>query len=474
MTEHRYVGQWWLPGQRERSVGGILEVSDPGNIRLEIAGRFFDPFGGASEPLDVVHGAADGRSITLFDVIRYNGSEYRRAAQEDTDIEVLSPAVCLLGVHLESQDDCVFSEMVVEVSHLTTWSCRSGFKWGYTEEPGGGTARTFVLAPVRSIGAEFDEAFDIEFDWGSSRRGPNSDAESRKLVVEETVRLRVSAGLPQAWNGFEHAVAAIRDLVTLATQSPCIATNRVLLIHLPQRPKYPLRVESFMRSRPIETSKVGDHDLLFRLHNIDLDDAIKAWRQLRELVGLSIHVLFGIDYHPSVYYENQLLNAASAAEGLHAKLFPNSTAIDPVEHKVLRASLKTLDLSAERKQWLFDQTGHNRPGLQKRLLELCDVPDQQAVDSLLHERELWARWLSRARNAIAHADDGQLQKGVPEEVRYRLTYVTKALLHLVLLERIGVSAELQRSAVENQWIYVANAFEVEVEKERVRLVSKQT
>lgn len=356
---------------------------------------------------------------------------------------------------------------------LTTWSCGSGFQWEYTEEPGGGTTRRFVLAPVRSIGAEFDEAFDIEFDWGSSRRGPNSDAESRKLVVEETVRLRVSAGLPQPWNGFEHAAAAIRDLVTLATQSPCITTNRVLLIHQP-RPNCPLRVESFMRSRPVETSKVSSHDLLFGLHDIDLDGAIKAWRELRELVGLSIHVLFGIDYHPSVYYENQLLNAASAAEGLHAKLFPNSTAIDPAEHEAVRESLKTLDLSAERRQWLFDQTGHNRPGLQQRLLELCDVPDQQAVDSLLQDRELWARWLSRARNAIAHANDGQLQKSVPKEVRYRLTYVTKALLHLVLLGRIGVSAELQRSAVENQWIYVANAFEVEVEKERRRLASKKT
>ncbi len=408
--------------------------------------------------------------------MRDNGSEYKRAAQEETDVEVLSPAVCLFGVHLSAQDVCAFKEVVVEVTHLTTWSCRSGFGERLTvadESAGRRRKVEFELASLPSIGAEFNEAFDIEFDWGHYRRGPNSDAEARKLMIDEIVRLRVSSGLPQQWNGFEHVVAAVRDLVTLATQSPCIATNRMLLIHLPGRPKYPLEVRCFMRSKPVETSNFAMHDLLFGLNDIDLDDLVFKWRELRETVGLSIHVLFGIDYHPGVYYENELLNAASAAEGLHAKLFPKSTSIDPAEHKALRASLKTMSLRAELKQWLFDQTGHNRPGLQQRLLELCGVPDQDAVDSLLGDRELWARWLSRARNAIAHADDGQLQR-VPEEVRYRLTYVTKALLHLVLLQQIGVAAELQRSSVSDRWMYVANIFKSEVEEERTRLARSRS
>ena len=89
---------------------------------------------------------------------------------------------------------------------------------------------------------------------------------------------------------------------------------------------------------------------------------------------------------------------------------------------------------------------------------LAALPDADAVQTLLPDVEQWAGRLVRARNVVAHAD------GVPtdhaELVRWAglcqaLAEVTYALVSLVLLAELGLSAEVQRRAATNQDFLVA-------------------
>lgn len=89
-----------------------------------------------------------------------------------------------------------------------------------------------------------------------------------------------------------------------------------------------------------------------------------------------------------------------------------------------------------------------------------------AVDDLLGDRDTWAKWLSRARNSIGHLNTGELEKNVPEDARYRLTYVTKALLHLVLMQQLGIGSSYQRKAVNDNWGYSAREFKASVARYR--------
>ena len=79
--------------------------------------------------------------------------------------------------------------------------------------------------------------------------------------------------------------------------------------------------------------------------------------------------------------------------------------------------------------------------------------------------EVWARWLKNARNAIGHLNTDELERRVPEDARYRLARITKALLHLVILNQLGISAEHQRRAVQDIFDYSARQFREEVEIE---------
>jgi hypothetical protein len=57
---------------------------------------------------------------------------------------------------------------------------------------------------------------------------------------------------------------------------------------------------------------------------------------------------------------------------------------------------------------------------------------------------MWAKWLWSARNAIGHLNTDELQAKVPED--------------LVILNELGMSPEVQRRLVSEEWSYSATAF----------------
>jgi hypothetical protein len=132
---------------------------------------------------------------------------------------------------------------------------------------------------------------------------------------------------------------------------------------------------------------------------------------------LPLDVLLGLDYERGGYYQNRLFNAASAAEGFHTALFPDSTGLPPDEHaSVVRQVTGALFYFLKKhKEWALSRIKDNRPGLKDRLVELVTKADAEAVESLLSDVETWARWLKNARNAIGHLNTGELEKKVPLE-----------------------------------------------------------
>ena len=119
-------------------------------------------------------------------------------------------------------------------------------------------------------------------------------------------------------------------------------------------------------------------------------------------------------------------------------------------------------LEADQRAWVKGRTGDNRPGLKVRYLELATKADSDAVGRLLTDVDTWAKWLRTARNAVGHLNTGELDAKVPEDARFRLEYVTRALLHLILLSELGISADIQRAVVDEAWDYSVEQFGIAV------------
>lgn len=459
MSERRYVGKWWVPSASDHKVGGVLEIGESGQSRLELTDELL-----GNEGAQILHGVADGRPITLFEVCLANGTK-KNIAQHVTNVEVVRAGLVLVGIHLVDGEEECFSGVEVSISHLATWAQRSGISQFYESSVNGKSVSRHraEFEPLDSVVARvnWDES-ELAFNWILTMTGPKDEAWSRSYHVDESVRLKIVSDKPRSLDGYDNLIQAVQDLVTLGVQSACVITDRVLLINRPDRRDY--RVDLFFESgRAFTEEAIKPRSILFRLSDIDdFGATIELWLSLREKIGLPLHVLFGLDYDLGGYYENRIFNAASAAEGFHTALCLAKKAISDDDHAEIKARVDEV-FDGKQKAWIKQRIGDNRPGLKDRYVELAAMADSESILKLVGDIDIWAKWLKNARNAIGHLNTDELDKKVPEGARVRLTDITKAMLHLILINQIGIGVEVQRRAVAEIFDFSARSFRKAVE-----------
>jgi hypothetical protein len=499
-SARRYVGQWWLPAEPGRTVGGVLDIDSDTGLRLELTDQLLP--GGLNPVLaPIIHGHADGREVTLLDCMPANGG-HTVIAQVITTTQVTRPRVALIGLHLADASDAVFDGLEVSITGLTPWAVSSGIQVSYVARPGSNDRFNMLLRWIEPVEATLPgpAPLTLSLNWYPKSSGltGTADLHSRVYRVEERVALRMRSTTPQAWNGFTSSAVAVRDLMTVATQTPCRITQRTLLVATQAAQEFH-RIDLYFKSGsrwPDREDQFRETEMVFTLQDFDFAHITQRWFALRDTIGMPLDVLLGLDYQPGGFYENRLFNAASAAEGFHAALFPNSTALPTQVHVALKKRVsnalaglkkrllnKVTSLIGElptherdkvvelvtgvkdptQREWVMNRLGDNRPGLMARYLELATKADSEAVDALLTDVETWAGWLRDARNAIGHVNTGKLAEKVPDEdALYYLVTITRALLHLVVLAELGVSADTQRRLVDDEWNYAAERFRAAV------------
>ncbi|WP_415973798.1 HEPN domain-containing protein [Rhodococcus sp. 077-4] len=462
MKEQRFVGKWWVPSNENRQIGGVLTVDVDGHSELELVDELIDE----DDPVAMVYGAAQGRDITLLDVMSKGTS--RVFAQNVSAVERSQPGAVIVGFHLESPTQEVFDHIDVQISNLTTWARDTSIEetTTFTEHEDGMTivSDEIKITPPEAVFARLDaHEVDVAMRRVVRRSGTKERAWARSLDIQEEVTLRISANSPRSWDGFTPTLLAFRDLITLAVQSGSVIGARKLLIDIADRPT-PYVVDLYVNGGGEVSDARRHRDLLFDLRDVDFETVINRWVAIRTQIGLPLDVLLGLDYIKTGYYENRLFNAASAGEGFHTGLYPDSKQLTTEQHAAIKARVAEV-FEGDDLTWVKQQVSWNRLGLKDRYMELAGHADQKAVTALLTDAETWARWLKNARNSIGHVDTDALAKAVPDSARFLLTDITRAFLHLVLLQELGLDPELQRRAVDNLYTFRAGQFREAVDKD---------
>lgn len=382
-------GQWWMPSNRDRTGAGNLTTVDDGSLRLELDHRIV-PWTNNSR---IVWGeTADATPVTLL------GCLVLSAGQLTQEVHV---HVALIGAHIASADDAIFREVSVSLSNLTDWATRGPDEPPLPEQ---------ITNPQR----------------------PGEQLSLRRVGRE--VQLVIESDEPRQWADFGTTIQAFEDLLTLAGNAGCRIESSVLTT------SEGTPVQVWMKADPVTERRWHP---VFVLSTVP-DRFISDWLTLRAQLGMSGSVLFSLDYGGRGYFQNKLFNAASAAEGFHQILCPDTTGIPDREHEDLKSHIKVLPDGPARR-WALSAIQRNQPGFATRMRELASIPDSEAVATVLRDQAKWVTWMVNARNAIGHSSWDGMDK-IPREIRPALTYVTKTLLHLVMLEKLGLSSDQQRSA----------------------------
>jgi ApeA N-terminal domain 1 len=230
----RCVGQWWLPDDEDRKVGGVLEIDNVTGLRLEVTDQLL-AFGPSFEPMPVVYGAADGRQITLLDINPPNNSPstVTVTAQLQTTYQVARPLVAMVGIHLADTADAAFNGLTVEMTGLAAFAGRTGLQSTFTGRPDTNERHRYTVNWTDPIETQITEPFEatLGLHWHlKTEMNPKLSAERRRLLATETVVARVESETPQPWSALLDPIRAVQDLVTVATQSPSLVMSRTLHI----------------------------------------------------------------------------------------------------------------------------------------------------------------------------------------------------------------------------------------------------
>jgi len=455
------VGEFWLPGNEDRKVGGALLYSPGERPRLRLAGSFkslreeIQSFGAFKfrVPEKIVLGrTAKSRDVTLYECRDAGGGtvdlEYGGAVEKWMEVSVL-----FKGAHFEREEEILFDSVTVEMAHLHEWA------WMFVVDPRDCTFdKESRVRTLRYRHPSFVEV-GLSDEWlatlGVSVQGPEFTRPQRVLAVKPRTCLKLVPPAPADLESFFERVWIWSSLVSLATQQPVFPTRITgKSPHAGEETADPYlvgEVEIVYRDRRLVTpirELVPPHDMLFGLRDITRDPSshLRSWEEAVRKLQPVLHLYFADLEQQGIHLEPRFLRLIQALEGYHRRALGGIERPEAEHEERLKAILASVP--CECTGWLKGKLKYaNELSLGARLSALCR-----------RHREIMKRvardmsWIDTAvgiRNDYSH----QKQDAKEYEVHEVLTVSErlKLLLDLCLLSECGFDSQDIRKLVDRYW-----------------------
>lgn len=393
-----------------------------------------------------LHGWADGKRVTLLGAYA-RGTKNTIATTHSVQQTVETQHGVLVDGdrHISNLQENAFRKLIADIDYLTLWSGMQTINYeAFVNESG--TSR---------LSASSTSAKELEANYGdwtfivSLTSAPTIGSTIRRNRVElsEWCTLQIISKKKTSAESFLKPLRVFQNLLTHATQKPCLTRSIILYEGVEpgpgrgyrwHRPEMPSHSDEKVDART-------ELNTLFTAGDINFPDLVTSWFNLHTKLDGAMDVLMSLSYEPKAIYETKVLNSATVLESFHREFFSKSLKRDPGLHKKVQDLIRKNLPSEHHADVLNGYT--NAPGYMRRCTEIASLPDPTATAELLGDIEQWTKWVTKARNHLAHLNPPNKRK-IPDDIWLFLAPVTAALLHLTLMAELGVSSELQQKAVK--------------------------
>lgn len=435
-----WVGHWWLPENPDNKVAGTLIYDGEGGLNLKLDNHFdgYNPdevgeirkdeqgnlFRAArSKDLlfsyDVIYGVADGVDITLMDAV---DKSFARSERSDLNDRIISVDKLILGQCVENKSNKLFGGIRVSVDNLGFGYLMEGEK---KEIDFGG--RYIELCNVNKIEAsDGDDLFcRILVNDGVSLE----EALEEARVIQNFVSFATNQNSGIVWLQLEGA----GDVSS--SDNKCVN-----IIYSPMKIG-----EGYGWAGHISDAQLASKAFPFV-------ESLAKWFELVACARAAVNMVMAIQLEDMPFIENNLLAVTGAAEVLHRNLKIRPHMHDAAEFKKMKKEIMNVVPDWYKETAMSNL--RNDPSLRVRLMDLAELVHKDSISHLVPDVEYWVKKTVKARNDLTHK--GVAPKQSTEEL-LAIVDVTKTIIRLVILERLGVSKEYQNEIVKNyrQYINVA-------------------
>lgn len=471
MADREWRGHWWLPDKPDEVMPGtLIQREEDGQVLLKLIGGFSNvvltPVSRRGEAVThvpefidefpMILGKGEGH---LFTLLQCNPIHSGGGLQ---DIKVLR---ALQGIHLTEPDQEVFDSVVLKSEYLLGWMRAGALKRTVELDNGHWTGKqSATTAPVDDLTVTHGgNEYTLSVVFNQFQIQDRHRANERFLANAEWATLTVKSSQPVKFRRFDDIAKTVMDLMTLVAHAAAGVIEETLwFTPAGDHTTAGRRTSVEVMARQIHQPKPGPNEAanaeyLFTLDDIPFAEVLPRWLDLHERTWLGCSTLFGLRYIPEGYTTARLLAVATAAEAIHRGLFPDATRLPPERFDELRGRVMGAfsgnAAEAKATRVFLNDVLYNEMRYKDRLLALANIPDQEAVGTLISNVEKWAKYIKDERNGTAHGDRHRLSLDEATMV-FDALEVTFALLGLVLLKKLGLPPEVQRRAASAQYLHL--------------------
>ena len=464
-----WAGLWWLVEDPDKKVPGILRYDGEGNLALSLIGAFEDrsmaifesglmmQHGGGGE-WDVIHGVAEQTKITLFGCTATSTVRVHGGRVKSPDKQIIVSKMAVVGVHVNNEDEAVFSGAEMSIDNLALWVDSSVFisSLGGCEDRLDGTASVSV-EPVdsRSVAVAGNEFCLIH----KHTIMPSLDRRKGKTLVRmsDMVSMRITPMDPFSVNKAQRMARMMQDLISLATNHAAgmiwlrlekAETDSAMSAYCPKRNWHAYVLYAPSKRGSCDAKAVDRDHVFFTCKSLPFEEVIPRWCDVHGRLQAAINMILGLRYAPMHYVENNLLTAVGAAEVLHRCLDIDKKPFPREEFEAMRKAM--LDQVPSKYRGRFKGTIRNDPTLRDRLNGLVERLDQRLVSKFMFDPNEWVKRAVKARNDLTH--EGKTSSHSIEEL-ITIVEIAEIVVILNLVHELGISVDQQCDLVRRHpWL----------------------
>ena len=445
----RYYGEWWPGHDKRTKFHGVLEFEDRCPRLTIISPSIGQGVFGLAHPT-LVHGELEGGTkVTLWDMA---GHAFEFLGTDDDCMKHARRfSYGISGQHLKNADEARFRYSAYQLHGLGTWSAMDDpIPYGLDEKllPQYAPAE-LVISDAQDTGV----TYCVKVFFENPRRLEASDRTPRGAIDNypgENAQVIFECDPPAPARIHDLLLFDLQALLTFSYQGGAPLARQWLALEDRDHELDVIRTDSFTGQRP--KGHVFRQTMVLSLESAEPRVLLPAWWRVVEELYPATQVI-SLYYHGTRgLLENSVASAIAVAEHLHGMIGPTRTRFQDgyLESKIpaLKAAFPGKENAPFRK-FLYEALENNRPTLATRLDELVSAVTKARLKVMGINPDQWIADVRRVRNPVAHTSSHVTRRGSDSSaLLYRVNSQTRAIVTLLILERMGMQSVALDAAAE--------------------------
>ncbi|MBC7109281.1 MAG: hypothetical protein H5T41_10980 [Methanomassiliicoccales archaeon] len=431
--ELEYRGEWWLPQDPNKKVGGTFRFSPDKGVRLELAGVLEDSPSGVFAP-ERVWGIVPERrgEITLYRCLEVS----RQISGVGAMISDFVAQTAFLGAHIDPEKH-IFSSIRFESSELDSWA---NFRWVEFPQFKDLMSKRFCIEfeepePFKAI---LDDGTQVLLEARITR--PKLSRIQREVCLQRKTFFRIIPPTPRPYNECRKLVHTMLDLVSFALLYPAIPTE--VVGHTSESGSEVEILYGVSRGASSDRSFLHIYWPLFNFNDIcnEFELFVRKWFDIKTRLEPVSNLYLATLRASEMPIELAFLTIVHALEAFH-RLKIGGQELPEEEHQK-RVKEITDSVPSQWRQWLMEKFKYsNEVSLRARLADICEMFIAVANRIIGGKKDIkhFISTVIDTRNYLTHYDPELKQKAADPITLFDITERLKILVECCLLRELGFS-----------------------------------